>query len=343
MLRSVKHTKMMAGRKAAESTSLDPTRLLNLLQAVALLTSGAWVLFKYFDYEEKTQAITLKQQQLAYQQAQALAETQEKTEVARLKQLELSNSQAKLQVHQQRLTNEQTALSLLVAKAQRDLRQLELERTVQLREQEVEIKRLERTKLSNEIDRTGQYQVSHELSIRPQKVRDIGSNSELHEVKLRIDFANNSQVIIKVPMVIVEFYIGTVKQDSSKAVATASPLGSPGNLWGAEASEGTVDWVRAGRMGSILSDVAYIDRFATFRRKEYGTSINSGGTGELRQGAPLTFGDALIVTAPPGAYIGVMVNWCYNDCNNSTEMWSSWDWRNLTDTNRSHSERAEKR
>ncbi len=312
-------------------------KVLPLIQVLGLVVGGCWIMFRYLSHERQAQEIALEQSRLNYQQASAVALTQQQAEEAHLSQLRLGNQQASLALkvqdkaqdlglEQQRLTNEQARLVLRTNEAQRSLRHEELEKSVQLQQQDIELKRLQQTKATHDIEYSQHYRFSRDFTLTAQKRGEINNLAE-YAATYSFSFENKSEVQFEMSLFVLDIYVGVPKIQDPGATLV-QPLGTPTD----RCEKGAIQWKLVGTTGSILADA-----FGTIQSPWDGVIgelhlLRGGpGTAVLKPTQTLLYNEDYLVRAPKNAYLAIVMSYCFNRCKNNDDLYSRVNWLSLAD------------
>ena len=127
------------------NTSSDRLKTIaGIIKVLAVVASGCWIIFQYLTFNRQANQLTLKQQDLATQQASFTLQSQQAAQSAAMKQTELAVQQAALSldiqrtqrtmrdkelvydVETKRLASDKAKIDLQILAAQRSLRDQEL-------------------------------------------------------------------------------------------------------------------------------------------------------------------------------------------------------------------------
>lgn len=139
-----------------------------------------------------------------------------------------------------------------------ELKQKELAQSVRLRELEVEISGLKRTREARELASlaTSRYEVAPSLEAR--MLRRMGNHMSLYEVTYSVKLENNSGEQFESSLWVLDYFVGTLKAGEDGATFL-KPRGAPSGRWNPGSGiPGAVKWVLAGTDASVFSQAARV-------------------------------------------------------------------------------------
>jgi hypothetical protein len=291
-------TRLEAGVKLADILG-------SVVQTLAVIVGGAWILFRYLNIEHATEAQRLEQLRLSNQQAALTLQTQKASEQLRVDELRLANETARFTLSQQQ--------------EQRLLRQKELEISVALHQ-------LEARKVRHEVGYTEQRKFAYRFLIDAH--RDQGASQ--YVVNHGFELVNTSQRELEVSVLAIDYFIGTAR-DGDTALVT--PIGSPQNRWNADSEQGGhVSWKKIGCVASITPAAdQQIGKKVRTRLSDCQVVTGGGGTGYLRPSERLEYTDTYHVVAAPDAYVLFVTSYCLDRCKKQEDMQYATKWVSLRD------------
>lgn len=189
-------------------------RTLDLVQALAVIVTGAWVLFRYFDHER---------------------------------------DMAGVQVQQQQLLNQQAVLTLRITQDQKNLRMAELKNAVDLQSQDLELRKLQQAKAQQELSNAQKYRFLPDATVATRMIRSRGKLRE-YEVDLFFGITNKSEGPVDVSASVVDYYLGVPKTKHADRVMVVEPMGQPTDRWNPKGGlPGAIQWKQVGYAASMAA------------------------------------------------------------------------------------------
>jgi hypothetical protein len=281
---------------------LDST--LKLVNLLAIIISGCWVLFLFLSFQSESNRVLLKQQEIAKEQS--------------VLNLQIAKATQEATIAQAKITAAQAEFTLKTQQAQKDLREKELKYAVEEHRLEAKSKQLA---------------IVSRTTYRTAKL----SKWEAHEVRdgvLQVIYhpgiTNASEEPFEVSLIEVNVYAGYVNPEfrglgekNLSHVVTGPPA------YGAErAVQGAVTWRRIAARTSVYSPAA-----ATLRATKVfiaePSEIDSFGTGIWKSGEQVDFEPEVLIDPRDMDFIGVSVRMIFNRGQRDEDKWRFADWRPL--------------
>ena len=193
-----------------------------------------------------------------------------------------------------------------------ELKQKELSQSVRLKELEFELDKIKRDREAYEFSSLTASRFDVAPSLQAKMLRRIGNGLSLYEVTYSISLENNSGEKFESSLWVLEYFIGTVKEEDEKSISM-KPIGMPASrIFPAIKQEGAAKWRSAGSYASVFSE-AVKDVESLF--KDYVIPSNDSAlTGVVRPKEKLHFGQIYLVQAPAGSYVAFISNFCVDRC-----------------------------
>lgn len=310
---------------------IDKTQ--KLIQIIAILVGGLWILYEYIDYKRQAnklgvvlaelntkseeQNIGLKEIQLRYaDEQQKTLQQQQKLQIeldkinildkekdSKLKAIELQYAD-----QQHRIQQQQASLAIDIARL-----------NISTQKTEGELKGLE---LKNAQERNMKY--AYNLSLK-KKSKDKTDNAYL--ATLHFELKNTGKTDLEVTYTIVEYFTGsTGRATLGTEQARVMRIGSPPSIVGVPRNIGGIVWSKIGydaqRTGTGLeimrNDFRLIGEDGRFR---FNFDVGGGATGIWKAGEETYFNKVYEIVADPNGYIAFVINMCFNKCQDPVDFW----------------------
>lgn len=270
-----------------ETSRLDAKAILTLVQTLAIVVGGCWVLFLYFSFQKSANRVALEQQQLALEQSKVVQKTQEQSNTLDLALKQLSVQQGKL--------------LLATTEAEKQYRKQELISAVELKKQEIELNKLKKQQQQHDVEFQTSSRYLEALDLTPKKIREIGAGTGLYEIETRIHITNTSTVPIEIRFWCVDYYATDVPEIPPVPGRTFSALQIP--LPPDRFQSWQTSWEKVGNWSAVYSRTPVTTQRLLTAQGLLSTSTNVDGlgTGVWKPGQSMDSTLSIYVRAPYGS------------------------------------------
>lgn len=289
--------------------------VLKLVQALALILGGCWVVFMYLSFQKASNQSTLEQQRLAVEQARITLKTQEQSDAVALERNKLSIQQAEISLktqeeseqralEQQKLSVAQAEVTLQIQKSQKELQQ-----------QDLELNKLKQKQTEHQVAYDTTYRADTNTEVTVHRVRDEGNDWATYRVTLYVTVTNKSSTPFEISVVGLDYYTGElpVYPAAEARRRVFSRIGQPESWWYSGRLQGVVAWQRVGSDGSItLAALGKIKSPWNYVERTYQLEIAGSGTGIWKPDEVAQIYRTFLVRAHKDTYVGFGINLCFN-------------------------------
>lgn len=213
-------------------------------------------------------------------------------------------------------------LSKQVQVAQADDRKTELKQSLELKQLEIQASRLNEEKQRLDIDAITNNRFQDTVTITPTYKRTLNEQFSLFEVNYHIDLKNLSTQTLEVTLWVLDYYIGTLPTDIQRPQAFIAPLGLPPVRWGRGQVLGIREWKKLGSQGFKTESIRNTLAFPNILDVSFSDPVM---TGVMNPDQLYFFSQTYLVQAPKDASIGFVASLCFNGCQKDADLWTRRD------------------
>jgi hypothetical protein len=290
--------------------------VLKLVQIVAVLASGLWILYQFVTYQKAANLLQYKQQELQYKQQELAAKQSEFN-------LRTAEAAEKANLAQITLAAQQAEFTLKTEEAQKELRDTELKYAV-------EGKQIENASNKAKLLSTTTYRASKSSLITAREV-----SPGLYEVILTPHIRNIGETEFEVSLIIVDCYLGKLNSklapglplrvfrqneagNKAEDEQAERVISDPPSRWHGPRPGSAVEWQLVATATSIYSP-AYED--VGWRLEGAKAHLDAFGTGPWKTGEEVDFQPRFIINAVSSDFVGFSVHMLFNRGRNEEDIW----------------------
>jgi hypothetical protein len=234
---------------------------------------------------------------------------------------------------------------LLYQRDEIQLKQAELTQSVRLKEMELELSKIKRSREEHELNSLTTYRVSIDTDIKINQARfdskldkrakkQVAAPSGLYDVLYSAIVKNVSDEEFELSLWVLDCYVGQPKSEFYEADYLMRPIGVPAGRWNpGDNIVGVMDWKLTGSVSSVFGDAKNdIESNPPFGAEVY-RSLNVKPrvtmVGPLKKEQAVRYAEDFLVRAEKAAYVAFVLSVCFNRCQNDNDLFTSSNYEQL--------------
>ena len=211
---------------------------------------------------------------------------------------------AELQIQQQRIAYEQSKINYRIT-----------EKSVELQQQDLDLKNLQRQKARRELVNAEHNKFEPDAAIKIRRLASHSARWADYEVTLNFTLKNKGDAPLDLSALIVDYFVGVPKGKANREVSIV-PMGQPTDRWHPKGQvDGALQWSHLGYLASTGTELPPKMMPKILRLIKDLKFINGGpAIGALPAGETAIYEDTYRVRAPKDAQIAFAVSFCFADC-----------------------------
>jgi len=195
-----------------------------------------------------------------------------------------------------------------------ELKQKEVSQSIRIKELELEIFQIKRSRDSYELTSLMSSRVDIVPLLEAKLLRRLANGLSLYEVIYSVSLANNSGDDFESSFWILEYFTGVIKDDQDRGIFIR-PLGFPVSRVSPGTSQpGAIRWSPAGSDASVFSEA--VEDVAPVYKGNFNPRKDSTLVGVVRPKDNLHYRQVYLVKAPTGAHASFVSTFCIDRCKN---------------------------
>lgn len=193
-----------------------------------------------------------------------------------------------------------------------ELRQQEISQSIRVKELELELFQIKRSRDSYELTSLMSSRVDVVPSLEAKLLRHLENGFSLYAVTYSVSLENNSGEGFESSLWVLEYFLGAIKDDQDRGMFIKS-FGFPvSRVTPGTAQSGAIQWKHAGSDASVLAEAA--GDVATFYTGKFNPRKDSVMVGVVSPNEKMRYRQVYFVKAPSGAHASFISTFCIDRC-----------------------------
>jgi hypothetical protein len=214
------------------------------------------------------------------------------------------------------------------------LKQDELRQSIRIKEMEVKLDELKRSRATHELASLTTYRFSVDRKIKVKRIAGGDPKNPIYEVNYSVSLKNVSDEQFEASLWVLDYFIGLPDQEVKKSPVVMKPVGTPSGRWNPSGgTDGSIRWKPVGSMGAVFAaaEGKIAEPWASAARQDVELKSGGGLTGTLKRDQSYDYSEDYLVKAPSGSYVALVASFCFNRCNTNDDLYTTRDYAQLPD------------